>query len=467
MKRVCVFFSIVIGMTGCSSGENLSLGERPLSLEQQSAASRTERLTTPEVYAEPASKEAAVGEKDGDGEPSIRTARESCVSTCPPVRFEVQDPTRISHYSAEELGVVSLCGAPAQARECLDKAIREGGQVLARSEGRLVLFFPVRLESFLDAARARIDSDALEGRWSESLHRVIPGIHGRKLDTEGTARRFLESVRRGDTSFALQIDEIPSRSADPAAYARFEPAVLIGSYETTFSPSRNRTTNVKLAASKLDGLFLMPGAEFSYNAWVGERSEARGFKEAPVIEQGQLVEGLGGGACQVSSTVHAAALLTGLDIVERYNHSLPSSYIARGMDAVVSYPVLDLRVRNTLEHPIVLRVRTENNTLTAQFYSDAPRESRVLFRQEVAAEIPFKEIISVDPALDPGTIRITKRGKVGYRVLRSRITLRHGEETYEKFLDDTYQPQTQYVSVAPDAIYPVPPEDAVEDEDNV
>ena len=192
-----------------------------------------------------------------------------------------------------------------------------------------------------------------------------------------------------------------------------------------------------------------------------------GFKEAPVIEQGQLVEGLGGGACQVSSTVHAAALLTGLDIVERYNHSLPSSYIARGMDAVVSYPVLDLRVRNTLEHPIVLRVRTENNTLTAQFYSDAPRESRVLFRQEVAAEIPFKEIISVDPALDPGTIRITKRGKVGYRVLRSRITLRHGEETYEKFLDDTYQPQTQYVSVAPDAIYPVPPEDAVEDEDNV
>jgi vancomycin resistance protein YoaR len=150
--------------------------------------------------------------------------------------------------------------------------------------------------------------------------------------------------------------------------------------------------------------------------------------------------------------------MAGLGIEERYNHSLPSSYIPVGMDAVVSYPMLDLRIKNTHARPVVLRVHTEDNVLIARFYSDMPQTGRVLFRREVSEEIPYQEVITTDPSLEPGTIRITKRGKVGYKVQRGRIFWENDVERYEKLLMDTYRPQTQHVSIAMDVIYPPPDE---------
>lgn len=128
-----------------------------------------------------------------------------------------------------------------------------------------------------------------------------------------------------------------------------------------------------------------------------------------------------------------------------------------GMDAVVSYPTLDLRIKNNFDHPVVLRVLIEDTTLIANFYSDTPRNSKVYFRHEIAEEIPYKEVITTDPTLPPETTKITKRGKPGYRILRSRIVLKDGKESFEKFYDDTYQSQTQNVTISPDVVYPPPP----------
>lgn len=370
------------------------------------------------------------------------------------------DPTLESVYDLEMLGIVTMHDEAARHPGCLDAAIRDGAQILERSDVRLRVFYPTRFEAYIDAASERIDMDAVEGRWSEAQHRIIPGVSGRKVNTKATQTAFLTAVSQDAPTFALVIDSKPALSADLSSVGAFEPTVLLGQYKTVFARKKNRTINVKLAASSLDGAFLMPGAEVSYNEWVGERSEARGFKEAPVIEQGEMVEGLGGGACQVSSTVHAAALMAGLGIEERYNHSLPSSYIPVGMDAVVSYPMLDLRIKNTHSRPVVLRVHTEDNVLIARFYSDTPRTGRVLFRREVSEEIPYKEIVTTDPTLEPGTIKITKRGKVGYKVQRGRIFWENDVERYEKLLMDTYQSQTQHVSIAMDVIYP-PPEEPV------
>lgn len=382
----------------------------------------------------------------------------NCRSLCNLGKIRIEDPTRIASYDPEQLGIVALCGEDAHNPQCVDDALRDGAVVLPSDGGNVLLLYPTRLEAFLDAQSARIDMPAMEGRWSESLDRVIPGVGGRRVSREKTFENLKNTLLNGGDSFEIAIDALPAASSNPDDFAGFRPTHRIGSFRTKFNRSKNRTHNVKLAASAVDGLFLMPGAEFSYNDWVGERSEARGFREAPVIEQGQLVEGLGGGACQVSSTIHAAALLAGLAIPERYNHSLPSSYIPMGMDAVVSYPVLDLRIKNNFDRPVVLRVSIEDTTLIAEFYSDFERDSKVYFRHETAAEIPYKEIISVDPALPPQTVKITKRGKPGYRILRSRITLKDGKEYFEKLSDDTYQPQTQRVSVAQDAVYP-PPDD--------
>ncbi|MBQ9395378.1 MAG: VanW family protein [Proteobacteria bacterium] len=393
------------------------------------------------------SAESAAGETAGE------MADAGCERVEPGV-IRVDEPTLQAAYSLEHLGVVTFRSDEKTIRTCLDAAVQDGAEILSRSAGEFTALYPTRFEAFLDAARERIDIDAVEGLWSDSQKRIIPGVAGRKVDMEATWSAFREAVGNGADSFPIVVRESPALSGDVSALSGFSPDVLIGSYRTVFSNKKNRTINVKLAASSLNGIFLMPGAEFSYNDWVGERSEARGFKEAPVIEQGQTVEGLGGGACQVSSTVHAAALMAGLGILERSNHSLPSSYIPVGMDAVVSYPILDLRVKNTLDRPVVLRVHTEENNLIAQFFSDQPRKGKVMFRREVSEEIPFKEVITVDPTLEPGTVKIKKRGKVGYKVLRGRITIANGTETYEKLLMDTYQPQTQQTVIAPDVVYP-------------
>ncbi len=380
------------------------------------------------------------------------TSQLKCTFEAPRV-IEVINPVSVSNYALDTLGVQTAV-SPDDA--CITQLLNDGAQILYRDESRAFAFYANRFESMLYDFSARIDVDAIEGRYDFEAKRLVPGIDGQKVDHAATRNAFFEAVKSGAPAFEIAIQTTHALSHDVSAYAGFEPKYRIGHYATHFSRAKNRTINVKLAASAMNGIFLVPGAEFSYNDWVGERSEARGFKEAPVIEQGQLVEGLGGGACQVSSTIHAAALLAGLGIEERYNHSLPSSYIPTGMDAVVSYPILDLRVKNTLSSPVVLKVTTQDDVLTAELYSNEQRSDRVLFRKEVVEEIPFKETITVDPTYEPGTIKIRKRGKVGYRVQRGRIFWKDGKETFEKLNADVYQSQPQQTSIAYDVVYPQP-----------
>lgn len=389
--------------------------------------------------------------------PNLEATPDENTTPCVPLetrKMRVEDPSLQAAFDLDTLGVLRVRAENHAMAQCLERAVRGGFDILDRNASEMTIFDPTRFEAFIDAAADRIDIDKVEGRWSEALQRPLPGVDGRRVNVEKTRQNFLDAVIHDAPSFAIAIDQMPALSSDLASLQDFVPSVLLGEYRTTFSRSKARTTNVKLAAAACDGVFLMPNAEFSYNAWVGERSEARGFKEAPVIEQGQLVEGLGGGACQVSSTIHAAALIAGLGIPERYNHSLPSSYIPVGVDAVVSYPLLDLRIQNTIERPVVLRVHTEDNVLIAQFFSDVPQRAKVMFRREIDEEIPFKEIITVDPKLPAGTVKIQKKGKVGYRVQRGRIFIEDGKERYEKLYADTYQSQTQQTSIAPDVVYP-------------
>ena len=366
----------------------------------------------------------------------------------------IDEPLRVSHYDWEHLGIVDIAIDEQNRDVCMDAALSDGAEILHLDTSYMRLYYPTRFESFLDDASSRINVAAVEGRWSEALGRLIPGIAGRELNVQETTRRFFDAVEHDEPHFVLAVEDKPALSTDISSVKDFKPGVLIGEYRTHFSKAKNRTHNVKLAAAALDGIFLMPGAEFSYNAWVGERSEERGFKEAPVIENGELVEGLGGGACQVSSTVHAAALMSGLDVLERYNHTLPSSYISKGLDAVVSYPILDLRVKNSRQRPVVLRVTTDvENTLIARFYSDEPRHEKIQYKSEIVGELPFKEVVTLDPELEEGTVKIKRYGKPGYKVQRNLVITEDGKERKVHLGMDTYQSQTQLVSIGPNTDY--------------
>ena len=128
---------------------------------------------------------------------------------------------------------------------------------------------------------------------------------------------------------------------------------LLSSFSTKYSTrDKDRTTNLKLAADKINGTVLMPGETFSYNTVVGERTIAAGYKEAPIYENGQVVDGLGGGICQISTTLYNAVLYANLDIVERRNHQFVPSYADAGRDATVVYGSIDFKFKNTRNYPV-------------------------------------------------------------------------------------------------------------------
>src|SRR5262249_5989620 len=122
----------------------------------------------------------------------------------------------------------------------------------------------------------------------------------------------------------------------------------------TWGSGADRGVNIRNAAKRIDGAILMRGETFSFNDRVGPRTLERGFAVAPEIQADELTPGVGGGTCQASSTLHAAALFGALEIVERQAHSRPSSYTKLGLDATVKYPNVDLKVRNTMSFPIMI-----------------------------------------------------------------------------------------------------------------
>lgn len=141
-------------------------------------------------------------------------------------------------------------------------------------------------------------------------------------------------------------------------------AQVLATRTTTYNAKIPRATNVGLAASAMDGTIVMPGEQFSYNAVVGPRTKARGYVMATVYSSGTVTTGIGGGICQVSSTLYAAMKDCGLPATERHQHSLPVHYLPSGYDATVSYGSLDLKFVNIYQQPIMIKSSAVDGKLT-------------------------------------------------------------------------------------------------------
>jgi len=306
----------------------------------------------------------------------------------------------------------------------------------------------------------RLERTPISARWDFGRGRVRGEVGGARIDREASLEAVLAAVVSGAPRVSLVLEERPAavRRVD---LENFEPQYQLATFSTEFNTrNRDRATNLKLAARALNGVILLPGQRLSYNGVVGERSEERGFLMAPVIVQGEIVEGLGGGACQVSSTLHAAAVFAGLNVIKRANHSLPSSYIEMGLDAVVAWPNLDLKFENSYDFPVAIKVYLDEDHVRAEIWGAGERR-RVVFRREVYLELPFDELVTVDLTLPPGTIKTVRRGKVGYRVLRARMSWENGEEVFERLPLDIYKPVRQLVTIGPETSYPPVPLEGV------
>ena len=144
---------------------------------------------------------------------------------------------------------------------------------------------------------------------------------------------------------------------------------LLSSFSTNYNArDTDRTTNLKLATNKINGTVLMPGETFSYNQVVGARTIAAGYKEAPIYVQGQVVDGLGGGICQITSTLYNAVLYANLEIVERSNHQFVPSYVTASRDATVVYGSIDFKFKNNRNYPIKLICSVANGVASFQIF---------------------------------------------------------------------------------------------------
>lgn len=144
---------------------------------------------------------------------------------------------------------------------------------------------------------------------------------------------------------------------------------LLSTYSTKYSTrDKDRTTNLQLAANKINGTVLMPGEVFSYNQVVGERTIAAGYKEAPIYVSGEVVDGLGGGICQITSTLYNAVLYANLEIVSRSNHQFVPSYVTASRDATVVYGAIDFKFKNTRDYPIKITCSVSNGIVAFNIY---------------------------------------------------------------------------------------------------
>jgi vancomycin resistance protein YoaR len=226
---------------------------------------------------------------------------------------------------------------------------------------------------------------------------------------------------------------------------------VVSRFETRFGFTGDqvgRAQNIHRAAEQMDGVVLMPGEVVSFNANVGARSEENGFAEAPEIYKGELRPGIGGGTCQVSGTLHAAAYLGGIDVVERANHSRPSGYIRMGLDATVVFPTVDLKLKNPYEFPIVLHASIDKGTLSFTLLG-ARRPATVSFDTATVGTADYKRKIEEIAGLPEGKVVLKQHGIRGYSIKKTRtIHLAEGHDRVE-VTTDTYPPTFEIYQVAP------------------
>jgi vancomycin resistance protein YoaR len=291
------------------------------------------------------------------------------------------------------------------------------------------------------------DRAPTDARMDLEQRQLVPEVEGRLLDVDATYLAIEQAVRRGERkAVPVMLTLLPRRRASELSEVKFNH--VLGYFETRYDrsdKSRERTYNLRLAASKLDGHVLLPGETFDFNEVVGPRDEANGYRVAPVIAEGELVDGIGGGTCQISGTLHGAVFFAGLELVERTSHTRPSSYIKMGLDATVVYPTINFRFKNSFEFPVVLHETVKNGSVRAEILGPE-RNHVVTFIRRVTEALPYEQIERDDERLPRGVRVLAQRGVAGFAITRYRI-VREGPHAIRERWADRYPPTPQIVRV--------------------
>jgi vancomycin resistance protein YoaR len=393
--------------------------------------------------------EAPTQETHGDGKVS------AALAAWPQTKVTLKTATGAVTLSWAELGAEVDSGEVAQA------GTPQTASDLAALAKRGAL--PIRIDmtkavAALTPLRGRLDHAAVDAYLDLEAKTVHADAPGSGVDTWGSVPRLEAAARQAATTVDLAEVAIPARiTKDGLGIADI--STVLGTYTTHFPVSdSDRNFNLKLAASKLNGVVLKPGAEFSFNGQVGERSEKEGYKIAHVITAGEMVDGLAGGTCQISTTLFGASFFAGMDIVKISNHSRPSAYTPLGFDATVVWPDTDLKLRDPYDFPVAIHYRVANGEALVEILGQKRPYDKVTFERAILQEDPFPTEERLDDKLPDGQSMVDQKGLDGFQLTRIRRFFKEGKQVKEDRWSVTYKPVTEYVkrgtNTDPDAKMP-------------
>lgn len=248
---------------------------------------------------------------------------------------------------------------------------------------------------------------------------------GRYLDLNETKKLLNIDILKQDKI------ELPVHKTEPKIYSDYYQGIdkVLGEFETDYSTStNNRKENVKLSASKFNNLKLEPNQEISFNDQIGDITVEEGFKTATVIVSGEYESGVGGGVCQVSTTLYNSLILSDLEIVERHNHSRPINYVELGTDAAVVKGYKDLKFKNNTNHPILIVASADGKKLNFKVLGNsADRDYEVKIIPERKGVISPQVIKKYSDKIDEGDSMVEQSGSKGYSYVTFKEIIKNGE----------------------------------------
>lgn len=266
---------------------------------------------------------------------------------------------------------------------------------------------------------------------------VTDSTDGKKINQEEMDKLIKESVN-GSVGETTEIN-IPVETVKPTR-SKAELSEIdgkIATFTTDYSSStENRATNVEIAVKAINGKLLMPGETFAYNETVGPRTKARGFKDAAVFVGDKVEDGIGGGICQVSTTLYRAVMNSGIKSVERRNHSMKTSYSPVGLDAVVAWGYLDYKFKNTYDFPIYIEGIANNRKITFNIYGNVKGMEGKTYELEAGPVTTLNAKVNRvnDSNLPRGTEKWDKRPVNGYKVSSYLVTYQNGKQINREFI---------------------------------
>lgn len=370
-----------------------------------------------------------------------------------PVAVRREPPAALAGYLARPVELATAHGSVTRTWAELGAAIDpdEAGEArgdLAALAARGSL--PLRIDrdqasKALLAIKASHDVSPVDAYLDLEERQIHDDRPGQALDVWASLPALEAAARQGVARLALVNVAVPA-AVTRQSLGIDDISTVMGHHLTKFPVTdRDRNFNLKLAASKLNGVVLKPGEEWSFNATVGERSEKEGYKIAHVITAGEMVDGLAGGTCQISTTLFGAAFFAGLDIVRTTNHSRPSAYTPLGFDATVVWPNTDLKLKNPYDFPVVIHYRVANGEALVEILGKARPYDKVVFERKILESTPYATEERLDDEMPQDTTSIDQAGFNGYKLERFRRFFKGGKLVKSNKWTIEYKPVTEYV----------------------